>query len=44
MAYLFTEILKLAGTQRYKRGFVNKTRATKLKIQEEHMTSTSLSM
>ena len=31
----------LAGTQRYKRGFVKKTRAIKLKVQEELMTSTS---
>ena len=31
----------LAGTQRYKKGFVKKTRAIKLRIQEEHMTSTS---
>ena len=30
MAYLFTEILIIAGTQRYKRSFVKKTRAIKL--------------
>ena len=34
----------LAGTQRYKRGFVKKTRAIKLKVQEELMISTSLLM
>ena len=34
MAYLFTEIL-IIGTQKYKRGFVKKTREIKLKIQEE---------
>ena len=34
----------LAGTQRYKRPFVKKPRAIKLKIQEKHMTSTSLLM
>ena len=34
----------MADTQRYKRNFVKKTRAIKLKIQEEHMTSTSLLM
>ena len=34
----------LAGTQRYKKGFVKKTRAIKLKIQEKQMTSTSLLM
>ena len=32
----------LPGTRRYKRGFLKKTRAIKLKIQEKHMTSTSL--
>ena len=34
----------LAGTQRYKRPFVKKPRAIKLKIQEKHMTLTSLLM
>ena len=38
----FTEILISAGTQIYKRGFVEKTRAIKLKIQEKRMTPTSL--
>ena len=36
--------LSLAGTQIYKRDYVKKTRAIKLKIQEKHMTSTSLLM
>ena len=34
----------LAGTQRYKRGFMRKTRKIKLKIQEKHMTLSSLLM
>ena len=43
MAYLFTEILIIIiGTQRCKRGFVKKTKARKLKIQEKHVTFTSL--
>ena len=34
----------LASAQIYRRGFVKKTRAIKLKIQENHMTSTILLM
>ena len=34
----------LGGTQRYKRSLLKNPRAIKLKIQEKHMTSTSLLM
>ena len=37
-----TRFYSLAGTQRYKRPFVKKTQSNK--IQEKHMTSTSLLM
>ena len=45
MASLLSEILTIShSTQRYKRGFVKNTRAIEFKIQEKHMTSTSLLM
>ena len=45
MASLLSEILTISySTQRCKRGFVKNTRAIKFKIQEKHMTSTSLLM
>ena len=43
MAYLFTEMFIIGWhTQRYKRGFVIKTRAIKLQFLEKHVKGNSL--